>query len=155
MGVARFATLSDGTFYAPLGSFKRHESLLRRAQQAMSRKTKFSNNWRKAKHRVQRIHARIGNARRDFLHKIGGAAGWLPCRRRTRAAPVRAAAMCRRTTGKRKPGSRASNAVSRKTPMWSARSTSFLAGCKCCETKGRTRRTLAPGAKAQPGSPVK
>lgn len=76
MGVARFATLSDGTFYAPLGSFKRHESRrLRRAQQAMSRKTKFSNNWRKAKHRVQRIHARIGNARRDFLHKTSTAIG--------------------------------------------------------------------------------
>ncbi|MCK0505790.1 RNA-guided endonuclease InsQ/TnpB family protein [Aromatoleum anaerobium] len=69
MGIARFATLSDGTFYAPLHSFKRHETALRRAQRAMSRKTKFSNNWRKAKVRVQRIHSRIGNARRDYLHK--------------------------------------------------------------------------------------
>ena len=69
MGVTRFATLSDGTFYAPLNSFKRHEDCLRRAQQAMSRKTKFSNNWKKAKARVQKIHARIGNARRDYLHK--------------------------------------------------------------------------------------
>jgi putative transposase len=69
MGVARFATLSDGTFYAPLNSFKQHEVALRKAQQAMSRKIKFSNNWRKAKARVQRIHTRIGNARRDFLHK--------------------------------------------------------------------------------------
>lgn len=69
MGVARFATLSDGTFYAPLNSFKRHESALRKAQQAMSRKTRFSNNWKKAKARVQRIHARIGNTRRDYLHK--------------------------------------------------------------------------------------
>ena len=69
MGVIRFATLSDGTFYVPLNSFKRHEDRLRRAQQAMSRKTKFSNNWKKAKARVQKIHARIGNARRDFLHK--------------------------------------------------------------------------------------
>ena len=69
MGIARFATLSDGTFYAPLNSFKRHEDRLRKAQQAMSRKTKFSNNWKKAKARVQRIHSRIGNARRDFLHK--------------------------------------------------------------------------------------
>ena len=69
MGIARFATLSDGTFYAPLNSFKRHEDRLRRAQQAMSRKTKFSNNWKKAKARVQKIHARIGNARRDYLHK--------------------------------------------------------------------------------------
>jgi putative transposase len=70
MGVARFATLSDGCFYAPLNSFKRHETALRKAQQAMSRKTKFSNNWKKAKARVQKIHSRIGNARRDYLHKV-------------------------------------------------------------------------------------
>ncbi|WP_189467651.1 RNA-guided endonuclease InsQ/TnpB family protein [Litchfieldella qijiaojingensis] len=69
MGIARFATLSDGTFYAPLNSFKRHETALRKAQRAMSRKTKFSNNWKKAKARVQKIHSRIGNARRDYLHK--------------------------------------------------------------------------------------
>ena len=69
MGVARFATLSDGTFVAPLNSFKRHEDRLRKAQQSMSRKQKFSSNWKKAKARVQRIHSRIGNARRDFLHK--------------------------------------------------------------------------------------
>jgi putative transposase len=30
---------------------------------------KFSQNWQKAKRRVQAIHARIGNVRRDFLHK--------------------------------------------------------------------------------------
>ncbi|MBP0632068.1 MULTISPECIES: RNA-guided endonuclease TnpB family protein [unclassified Cupriavidus] len=69
MGVARFATLSDGTFYAPLNSVKRHETALRKAQQAMSRKKKFSKNWNKAKARVQHIHSRIGNARRDYLHK--------------------------------------------------------------------------------------
>ncbi|AXY68221.1 transposase [Thermosynechococcus sichuanensis E542] len=73
MGIARFATLSDGTFYAPLNSFKKHESRLRKAQQALSRKVKFSNNWKKAKARVQRIHARISHARRDFLHKISTA----------------------------------------------------------------------------------
>lgn len=69
MGVARFATLSDGTFYAPLNSFKRHEVAMRKAQQAMSRKTKFSNNWKKAKARVQKIHSRLSNVRRDYLHK--------------------------------------------------------------------------------------
>ncbi|MGH8788439.1 MAG: RNA-guided endonuclease InsQ/TnpB family protein [Cupriavidus necator] len=65
----RCTRCSNGTFLAPLHSFKRHEARLRRAQRAMSRKTKFSANWRKAKARVQRIHARIGNARRDYLHK--------------------------------------------------------------------------------------
>ena len=59
--------------YAPLNRFKRHELALRKAQPAMSRKVKFSNNWKKAKARVQRIHSRIGNARRDFLHRVSTA----------------------------------------------------------------------------------
>jgi putative transposase len=69
MGIARFATLSDGSYFAPLNSFKRQEKALVKAQRAMSRKQKFSNNWKKAKASVQKIHARIGNARRDYLHK--------------------------------------------------------------------------------------
>lgn len=69
MGIARFATLSDGTFHTPLNSNRRHETALRKAQQSMSRKVKYSNNWKKAKARVQRIHSHIGNARRDYLHK--------------------------------------------------------------------------------------
>jgi putative transposase len=69
MGIARFATLSDGSHIEPLNSFRRHETALGKAQQAMSRKAKFSNNWKKAKARVQRIHSRIGNTRRDYLHK--------------------------------------------------------------------------------------
>jgi putative transposase len=69
LGVARFATLSDGSFVAPLNSFKRHQARLRRYQRALSRKTKFSGNWQKAKGGVQNIHTRIGDARRDFLHK--------------------------------------------------------------------------------------
>ena len=47
VGIARFATMSDGTFVAPLNSFKKHEARLRRCQRAMSRKVKFSNNWKK------------------------------------------------------------------------------------------------------------
>jgi putative transposase len=69
MGIARFATLSDGNFFAPLNSFRRHEKALALAQRSLSRKIKHSNNWRKEKSRVQRIYVRIGNARRDYLHK--------------------------------------------------------------------------------------
>jgi len=69
VGIARFATFSDGVYLGPLNSFKRHETTLRKAQQSLSRKEKFSNNWRKSKRRVQRLHARIGNARCDYLHK--------------------------------------------------------------------------------------
>jgi len=69
MGIARFATLSDGSFIEPLNSFKTHQQRLARYQRRLSRKVKFSNNWKKAKARVQRIHARIANTRNDFLHK--------------------------------------------------------------------------------------
>ena len=70
MGVIRFATLSDGTFYAPLNSFRRHENALAAAQRSLSRRTKYSNNWKKERIRVQRIYVRVGNARNDYLHKI-------------------------------------------------------------------------------------
>ena len=69
MGIARFATLSDGSHIEPLNSFKKHQQRLARYQRAMSRKVKFSNNWKKAKAQVQRVHTRIANARKDFLHK--------------------------------------------------------------------------------------
>ena len=69
MGITRFATLSDGGHIEPLNTFRKHQQGLARCQRAMSRKTKFSNNWKKAKARVQNIHTRIANVRRDFLHK--------------------------------------------------------------------------------------
>ena len=70
MGIVRFATFSDGNCVEPLNSFRRHETGLKKAQQAMSRKTKFSSNWKKARAKVQCIHARIANVRNDFLHKL-------------------------------------------------------------------------------------
>ena len=73
MGVVRFATLSTGKFIEPLNSFKKHQDLLRKAQQALSRKEKYSKNWKKAKAKVQRIYVRIANVRLDFLHKASHA----------------------------------------------------------------------------------
>ena len=73
MGIARFATLSDGTYYEPVNSFRRHQEALRKAQRAMSRKEKFSNNWQKAKSKVQKINSRIADIRKDYLHKISTA----------------------------------------------------------------------------------
>ena len=69
VGIARFATMSDGSFVEPLNSFKKHKQRLKKHQRRMSRKVKFSKNWCKAKRKVQNIHTRIGNARKDFLHK--------------------------------------------------------------------------------------
>ena len=70
LGVSRFATLSDGTFYEPLNSFRRLEKKLAREQRKLSWKQKFSRNWRKQKEKVARLHLRIADARNDYLHKV-------------------------------------------------------------------------------------
>jgi putative transposase len=69
LGVTRFFTLSDGTVEEPVSSFKTHQHRLAKAQRALSRKVKFSANWKKQKVRINRIHTRIANVRRDTLHK--------------------------------------------------------------------------------------
>ncbi len=70
VGIARFVTLSDGSHIEPLNTFRKHQIRLAKYQRRMSRKQKFSNNWKKAKARLQKIHTRIANVRRDFLHKV-------------------------------------------------------------------------------------
>lgn len=69
VGITKLATLSDSTVYLPVNSFKTNQKKLARLQREMSRKVKFSNNWKKAKCKVQNLHSHIGNIRRDYLHK--------------------------------------------------------------------------------------
>jgi len=49
---------------------KQNLRALRRAQRVVSRRKKGSKNREKAKRRVARIHARIANVRKDFMHKV-------------------------------------------------------------------------------------
>lgn len=69
MGVAHFLTLSDGTFIEPVGAFKANQVKLARAQRALARKVKFSANWQMQKAKINRLHTRIANIRRDYLQK--------------------------------------------------------------------------------------
>jgi putative transposase len=69
MGVAKFAMLSSGEEVKPLNSFRTLEKKLVKEQRKLSRKIKFSNNWKKQKRKIQRIHAKIVDTRKDFLHK--------------------------------------------------------------------------------------
>jgi putative transposase len=69
LGIARFATMNDGSYVEPLNSFKKHQKSLAKYQRRMSHKVKFSNNWKKAKAEVQKVQLRTANARKDFLHK--------------------------------------------------------------------------------------
>lgn len=69
VGITKLATLSDGTVFEPINSFKKHQQRLATYQRAMARKQKFSSNWKKAKSKVQKLHTRIANVRKDYLHK--------------------------------------------------------------------------------------
>jgi putative transposase len=69
VGVARFAALSDGTFFEGANAFKTYERRLAFLQRRLARKVKFSGNWRKAKARITKLHRRIANVRQDQLHK--------------------------------------------------------------------------------------
>ena len=69
MGIARFATFSDGSSIRPLHSFRKHEKKLAKLQRKLAKRVKFSANWQKLKARIQRLHRKIANVRNDFLHK--------------------------------------------------------------------------------------
>lgn len=68
-GVTKLATLSDGTVYQPVNSFKANQRKLAKQQRQLSRKVKFSANWQKQKRKIQRLHTHIANIRKDYLHK--------------------------------------------------------------------------------------
>jgi len=46
-GVTLFATLSDGSVFEPVNAFRKNAAKLAKYQRGLSRKTKFSNNWKK------------------------------------------------------------------------------------------------------------
>ena len=70
LGICNFAAVSDGTSVKPLNALRKREYRLRRYQRMMSRKTKFSKNWKKAKARLTKLHEKVANSRKDFLHKL-------------------------------------------------------------------------------------
>lgn len=52
LGISRFATLSDESVIFPLNSFRKIEGKLKRCQRSLSRKNKFSCNWKKQKQKL-------------------------------------------------------------------------------------------------------
>jgi putative transposase len=69
LGIKDFAALSTGETIAHPRHMDCHERRLRRYQRRLARKQKASANRRKARRKVARQHARVRDARRDFLHK--------------------------------------------------------------------------------------
>ncbi|WP_406223917.1 RNA-guided endonuclease InsQ/TnpB family protein [Streptomyces canus] len=69
-GITSLVTLSTGEKVANPKHERRDRARLARAQRELSRKAKGSANREKARRKVARVHARIADRRRDFLHKL-------------------------------------------------------------------------------------
>ena len=69
-GVSSLISTSDGDKVANPKHFNKLYHKLKVAQKELSRKTKGSNNQHKARLKAAKIHAKIKDARTDFLHKL-------------------------------------------------------------------------------------
>lgn len=69
VGLKEFATLSDGTSVKRLRITKKYEDKLSKEQRRLSRKVKGSNNRNKQRSIVRKVHRKIKNVRKDFLHQ--------------------------------------------------------------------------------------
>lgn len=70
LGLKSFAVLSTGEVVANPRPLKKRLKRLQRAQRRMSRRVKGGNNLAKQRRLVARIHERVANTRKDFLHKL-------------------------------------------------------------------------------------
>lgn len=69
-GVEVFAMCSDGKALKGRNSFKNSAKKLARLQRRLARKKKFSKNWNKQKKKIERLHHRTANVRKDRLHYL-------------------------------------------------------------------------------------
>jgi putative transposase len=70
LGLTHFAILSTGEKIAAPNTFRKYEAKLAKLQRRLAKKQKGSKNRAKARLKVARLHAKIADARRDFLHKL-------------------------------------------------------------------------------------
>lgn len=70
LGLTHLVVTSDGSKHGNPKFYRSLEAKLAKAQRLLSRKVKGSSNWHKQRVKVARLHARIKDARDDFLHKL-------------------------------------------------------------------------------------
>lgn len=70
MGLKAFAITSDGVEYPNHKYLSKSQKKLAKLQRQLSRKTKGSNRWEKARLQVARLHEHTANQRHDMLHKL-------------------------------------------------------------------------------------
>ncbi|WP_313886547.1 RNA-guided endonuclease InsQ/TnpB family protein [Bacillus sp. SD088] len=69
VGLNKYAVLSDGTEIENPRYLRQAEKQLRRAQKKLSRMTRGSANYKQQAAKVEKLHMKVANQRKDFLHK--------------------------------------------------------------------------------------
>ena len=70
LGLKEFAICSNGDRFGNPKNLRKFEKKLAKLQKDLSRKIKGSNNRNKARLKVAKLHQKIANQRKDFLHKL-------------------------------------------------------------------------------------
>ncbi|WP_231969106.1 transposase [Thermoanaerobacterium sp. RBIITD] len=69
-GINSIAAISDGELYNNPRWLQKAEKKLKRLQRELSRMKKGSKNREKQKKKLAKLHEKVANQRRDYLHKI-------------------------------------------------------------------------------------
>ncbi|MEZ0537481.1 IS200/IS605 family element RNA-guided endonuclease TnpB [Caldicellulosiruptoraceae bacterium PP1] len=70
LGLKEFAVFSDGTKIENPKWLRKTEKRIKKIQKDLSRKQRWSKNYEKTRIKLSKLHERIANQRKDFLHKL-------------------------------------------------------------------------------------
>lgn len=70
LGILKLATISTGEVYENIQAMRKNQDRLRGLQKQLSRRKFGSGKWQETKGKIQNLHQKIENQRRDHIHKM-------------------------------------------------------------------------------------
>jgi len=70
VGLNSFTVDSDGAAVENPRFYEHSQDKIKKIQQSIARKKRFSQNWKKAKSRLEKVYDHVTNQKKDFLHKL-------------------------------------------------------------------------------------
>lgn len=70
LGISKFVATSEGNYKGSISPYRLMENKLQKHQRILSKKKRYSSNWKKQQRKLQKCHAKIANIRKDFQHKL-------------------------------------------------------------------------------------
>lgn len=70
LGLKDFLITSNGELVSNPRTLSKYEDKIARLNKRLAKKEEGSNNWYKVKNKLVRVHEKVANVRKDFLHKL-------------------------------------------------------------------------------------